>query len=998
MSLLSLPWPRRLAARLPSLAAVAVAAAVLACTVVAVRYDAARSRGRALDQAQALAALTATDADTAIARDGRAALERLVHAATRFPHVRAAQILDSAGGQLAGAVEPTRSAAITPPPQAGPFVEALGEAQYAVWAPVQAASRLLGWVRIEVGVVTSALQAWLAGGLAALAAAFAVAALLARALRRPLAALEEAARFAAEFDSARGERLRPAAGGAEVEALIEALNAASARLAHEQTLARASSERLAAVLNHAVDGIITLRADGRIESFNTAAEHIFGYPAAAVIGEDIATLLPEAGPGLAHWGAERTIFRNRPLEGRRRDGVTVPLEVSVGEARLEDTRLAIAIVRDVSERQLAERALAESEARKTAILQAAMDCVISLDRRGRILEFNPAAEKTFGLRRHQVIGRDVFELLVPLRSRAPCRAELTRFLATGETGIIGKRFEVEALRADGTEIPVEVAITPIALESGPIFTAYLRDIRERKAAEDALVASEARYRRVVDSVHEVIFQTDAEDRCSFLNRAWSELTGFEPEAGLGLPLIELLHPDDRPLHRMQREALLDGEKRQVRYAARLRGRDGEYRWVEVFAEADAGGLTGTLSDISEHKAIEAQLRLAKEAAEAANRAKSEFLANMSHELRTPLNAIIGMTELAFDAAHDAEQHEYLRVARAAADTLLGTIDEVLDFSRIEAGQLAPGDSGFGLRATLREALAAPARDAAGRGLELAYEVEPGVPDAVSGDPAWLRQVLAILVGNAVKFTPRGDVVVRVRTQERTADAVLLHLSVRDTGIGIAPDKLALIFQPFAQADASSTRRFGGTGLGLAIATRLVELMGGRLWVDSEPGRGSDFQFTLRLRLQSAQAAEPAPDWHGLRALVVDDSAASRGIVERQLRQWGMQTLVAAEGMEAMRLLRDRQRIGHPFDLLVLDAELPELDGFALLAALGDTPGLRPPAVLMASEPLPEAAARGRTLGVRACVAKPVGAEELRRAVEAALAAPAPRRLPQALEG
>ena len=468
----------------------------------------------------------------------------------------------------------------------------------------------------------------------------------------------------------------------------------------------------------------------------------------------------------------------------------------------------------------------------------------------------------------------------------------------------------------------------------------------RWRTQAALRESEARFTAFMAHNPALVTIKDAQGRYVFVNQRVEDTFGLSPGALLGKSVEDWLEPEVAARARARDQKCLE-QNCLTEMTESVPERSGILTdWLTVrFPIPRPGGTPwlGSISvDVTARNQAEAQLRRAKEIAEEATRAKSVFLASMSHEIRTPMNGVIGMTGLLLDTPLSAQQRDYGEAVRDSAHALLTLINDILDFSKIEAGKLVFEEIDFDLVETVGNTLEILASGAQAKGLELLGDVDPQLPSALRGDPGRLRQVFTNLLGNAIKFTRQGEVVLRVKCLEESGGDALLRFEIVDTGIGISPEAQARLFEAFVQADSSTTRQFGGTGLGLAICRQLVEKMGGRIGVESEAGKGSTFWFTVRLARAAGsreRAAERTPGLAGTRVLVVDDNAASRRILQRQLVSRGINVSAVPSGDEALARLREAAAGSAPFDVAILDQQMPGQDGLSLARAIRDDPAV-----------------------------------------------------------
>jgi PAS domain S-box-containing protein len=619
----------------------------------------------------------------------------------------------------------------------------------------------------------------------------------------------------------------------------------------------------------------------------------------------------------------------------------------------------------------------QAQRERAAVTLAAIgDGVLTTDASGIVIFANPAASRIFARSIEQLLGQSLAALLEPKGAGgsllSPWRSRIAQIVGrsgrtlnvdTSLTAIpdrdgqplgfvlacrditeaheLQERLRTELAGREQALLTMRSAVAGLVPDAASSRSIDSDDIQAVSAAVAQLVREREQSRRALDNQkfaldqHSIVSVTDRAGRLTYANDRFCEVSGYRREELLGCThdLVRSSEHDGMPAGKIW-QAVGAGQVWQGELCNRAK--NGRLGWFNttIVPLSDAAGQPDEVitisTDITARKEAETELRHAKEAAEAANRAKSDFLANMSHEIRTPMNGIIGMTDLALETNLDPEQREYIAIVKSSADSLLTIINDILDFSRIEAGKLLIESVPFGLPTMLEEAVRSVSSLAARKGLAITVQIDPAIPALVTGDPARLRQVLLNLIGNAIKFTERGEITVMASAKATSGEQVVVSFAVRDTGVGIAADKTTHIFGAFAQEDASITRKYGGTGLGLSISKRLVELMGGEIDVESEPGKGSTFLFTATLGLPQpaadAVAADPAAttapnESAGLRVLLAEDNPVNQRLAQTLLVRLGYSVSVAANGALAMEMFTSTS-----FDAVLMDMQMPFMDG------------------------------------------------------------------------
>ena len=755
---------------------------------------------------------------------------------------------------------------------------------------------------------------------------------------------------------------------------------------------------LSAVLDSATEiSIIATDPDGVITLFNAGAERLLGYTAGEMVGRHTPEVI-HAPAEMLQRGRDLSDKLGRPVSGFdvvaerarlaerdvrewtyvRKDGTTLTANLAV--TTLRDAGGAISgflvIAHDVSQSRRVEQQLRDAHRFLNATLDALPACIAILDAAGTIIAVNEPWRRTGN--ENLFLGAALgigANYLTACEGTGHGDGVDAGAVASGIRDVLcGERSEFYceyAVQGPSQRRWLAIRVTPFAYADQTHVVLAHEDITLRRLAEDELRATQEWLQLAVEGSHTGLWDWDIRSNRTHYSSSWKQQLGYRHDdfGGTWQEWMDIVHPDDR-------ERLVASVLKYLRnpygiYTTefRLRHKDGSYRWMlsRATMRSDGSGIPtrmlGAHIDITEAKRAEIELRDAKDTAERANRAKSDFVATISHEIRTPMNGVIGMTELLLQTALGQEQRECAETIRTSGQALLSLINDILDFSKIEAGRLELEFVDFDLRQLVEDAVDLLGQSAQLKGLELASWIYPEVPCELRGDPGRLRQILLNLIGNAVKFTERGEVIVRVRLANRGADQALLRYEVSDTGIGIARDRRERLFEAFAQADPSTTRRYGGTGLGLAISKRLIELMGGEIGVDSDPGRGSTFWFTARFNLQSRRtmpqdrrgsdtpiivhtgivesAATTRSATHtksphppsaatsladastaASRILVAEDNAVNQKVVVHMLEKLGYCAEVATNGREAITAIAHSR-----YDAILMDCRMPEMDGF-----------------------------------------------------------------------
>ncbi|WP_338849638.1 PAS domain S-box protein [Massilia sp. W12] len=642
----------------------------------------------------------------------------------------------------------------------------------------------------------------------------------------------------------------------------------------------------------------------------------------------------------------------------------------------------IAIRTEITESKRMAEKIANSEREYRTVVNSLKEIVFRVDQTGAWTFLNPAWSNVTGYAIEESLGKNALHFVYPQdREEVACS-----FADLLEDRVQSIKLQLRFNTTQGEFRWIDLYAQRECDENDRLLglTGSLSDITEQRNATEQLKENLSFIDALIETIPQAIYLKDVDGRYMRMNRAACELFGVTEAQMVGKTVFDLLPPDLAEFHH-ERDLKLYQERGTQNYEVMLNihGRQVYTMYSKACLLRPDGsprGLVGTIVDMSNQKAAERALLQAKEAAESASRSKSEFLANMSHEIRTPMNGIIGMTDLTLETELDRHQREYLEIVRSSADALLQIINDILDFSKIEAGKMTIEAITFDFNKTMLETLRVLSLRAQEKGLELALELDPEIPAFLIGDPGRIRQVLTNLVGNAIKFTERGEVVVRAAVK-RLEQKLMLKISVTDSGIGIPKDKQQMIFEAFAQEDGSTTRRFGGTGLGLSITRLLVGMMGGEVTVESTVGVGSTFAVTLVLGIDhEAKPAQPLGDWRslrGMRFMLVDDNQTNMTILRAIFARWSVETICQFSGEAALQYC---QSAAEAPDCIVMDFAMPGMNGFETAAAISTHEKYaKTPIIMLSSTGMPGDATQSRKFGIQSYLLKPTTPDEILQA-------------------
>ncbi|SMF29941.1 response regulator [Desulfovibrio gilichinskyi] len=679
--------------------------------------------------------------------------------------------------------------------------------------------------------------------------------------------------------------------------------------------------------------------DFALKMMGRSREEIIGIPCSHIMGIHTHESCPILDLGVTQDTSKQILLT--------KNGDRIPIMKSVSTIEKGQHRVLLETFIDITEMEESQNNLVKAKneleikvAERTASLRGIIDTakngIIVINSRGLITEFSPAAEETFGYKKSEIMGLNI-SLLMPIPFSEHHDQYIKNNIQGGLPKVVGKQVEVSAKRKDGSIFPMEIAVNSAVVNEDTIFVAVIRDITDRKAMEEALADERERLQYLFDT-SPVGVGIAVNDIIKFANPAMTQM-GFKVGDNA---INNYVHPD-------KRNKFLEGLERDGNFRnfeTELYGEDRNIiDAILSYYKFTYMGEKGTLSwvvDITERKKAEKALAEAKDLAEEATLAKSDFLANMSHEIRTPMNAIIGLSHLAMQTDLTEKQRGYISKVNRSAENLMGILNEVLDFSKIEAGKLDMENINFRLEDVLDDLANILVFRAHESGLELLFDISPDLPTALKGDPLRLGQVLLNLGNNALKFTEKGEIVIGVKQLEQDETNIKLSFSVKDTGIGMTEKQQQKLFQQFSQVDTSTTRKYGGTGLGLAISKKLVEKMGGEIWVESEIDKGTTFNFTVNLMIQEEVAPEITTEGSELgpmNILIVDDNVTARTILAEMLANFGFRTDEAGNGAAAIKLL-EKQSDAEKYDLVLMDWNIPSMDGIEISRAMASNKQLK----------------------------------------------------------